>query len=225
MRLRRRLLKQLDAVDKKLIFRLRGQSPKPRDCLHVIDVSSFQGVINWEYLSGVIDAAILRVGFVDAYYGGGFSKVDPQFKQNQLDARAARITIGYYYYGFFDESPITQAQRFITAVGTPKKYETFWLDLEDRHPNATKDWVSAFIKTVEQHTNRRCHIYTDYAWALEHPWINTFLGEDRNIWLAYYRRSRRIDLHGTPVGNIDMHQYSRRGRLPGISTFVDLSRF
>ena len=201
-------------------------SQRPASGLFVIDVSSYQGNIEWSKLKGVIDAAIIRVGFVDTFFGGGFDKVDLKFTDNQKLARENGIPIGYYYYAFGDESPTREALRFTQAIGKHFSDEPVWLDIEAHEPAFTKAWVRDFLKIVEYQLQQPCHIYTDYIFAIENPWIYELIeNTDRTLWISYIGRSWEKALQHMHVGKIYMRQYSRRGKLGGISTGVDLNHW
>jgi GH25 family lysozyme M1 (1,4-beta-N-acetylmuramidase) len=215
----------LSKVEKN-IFELKKYSKRPEgNGLWILDISSYQSKIDWSSLSGVIDGVIIKVGFADSYYGGGFDKIDPRFKYNQKEARAIGLKVGYYYYPFFDESPIVEANRFTSAVGKLKENENLWLDLEERGDNVTSSWILEFLSIVETHYQRTCHLYVEYSLALEFPWIKRIINNERKIWLAHYGNISGKDLHSTPAGNVLMHQYSRKGKILGIKTAVDLNKF
>jgi len=68
------------------------------DSLLFADVSSYQLEIDWEKLKEVLDGVVMRVGFVDSWYGGDANKTDPRLKEYQKGARSTNLNIGYYYY-------------------------------------------------------------------------------------------------------------------------------
>ena len=75
-----------------------------------VDVSSYQGVIDWDVLSSEdIDFA-----FIKATEGSGF--VDPQFSYNFENAIKTDLRIGAYHFFSFESSGETQADNFIKNV-------------------------------------------------------------------------------------------------------------
>jgi len=200
-------------------------SRKIKKHLLIADVSSYQETINWKLLKGSVDGVIIRVGFVDNYWGGNINKTDPMFKINQLGARSNGFRIGYYYYAFADESPLLEASRFMKGIGKLQKNESIWLDIEERSSEFNKQWIASFIDSVEAVSGLTCHIYTDFKWINENKWITEFINNKRQFWIADYSIFNRNKIQSTALGNIIMHQYSCRGRLPGIKLTVDLNRF
>jgi GH25 family lysozyme M1 (1,4-beta-N-acetylmuramidase) len=61
--------------------------------LKYIDVSTFQGVIDWEKVRPQIDGVILRAG-----YGQG--NVDAQFKRNVEECNRLQIPVGVYWFSY-----------------------------------------------------------------------------------------------------------------------------
>ena len=61
-----------------------------------VDVSYFQNDINWKKVKAAgIDFAIIRVGYRG--YGDGTLMVDPKFKKNLVNAKAAGVDVGVYF--------------------------------------------------------------------------------------------------------------------------------
>lgn len=75
--------------------------------IHGIDVSKWQGVMNW---ATAVDAgarfAYIRAGFCD-----GKNKADPQFENNYTGSRGL-LPVGFYFYLNMDFNAETQAMYF-----------------------------------------------------------------------------------------------------------------
>lgn len=74
-----------------------------------VDVSSYQGNIDWDILSENIDFA-----YIKATEGSSF--VDPEFEKNFENAQKTEIRIGAYHFFSFDSGGDTQADNFIKNV-------------------------------------------------------------------------------------------------------------
>lgn len=75
-----------------------------------VDVSSYQGDIDWQVLSSQnIDFA-----FVKATEGSSF--VDPYFTYNFSEAQKYNISVGAYHFFSYDSKGITQAENYIDTV-------------------------------------------------------------------------------------------------------------
>ncbi|MDD2268002.1 MAG: GH25 family lysozyme [Eubacteriales bacterium] len=75
-----------------------------------VDVSSYQGVIDWDVLS----AEGIDFAFIKATEGSDF--VDPRFSYNYENAVGTNLRIGAYHFFSFDSSGETQADNFINNV-------------------------------------------------------------------------------------------------------------
>lgn len=75
-----------------------------------VDVSSYQGEIDW----GVLSAQDLDFAFIKATEGS--SMVDPCFACNFSEAQKCDISVGAYHFFSYDSPGVTQAENFIDAV-------------------------------------------------------------------------------------------------------------
>lgn len=74
-----------------------------------VDVSHYQGDINWSVLSEGLDFAYIKAT-------EGSSSVDESFAYNYKEAQAARLRVGAYHFFSFDSPGATQAENFISNV-------------------------------------------------------------------------------------------------------------
>ncbi len=75
-----------------------------------VDVSSYQGDIDWQVLS----SEGISFAFIKATEGSAM--VDNKFAYNYSEARKTKLKIGAYHFFSFDSSAETQADNFIAAV-------------------------------------------------------------------------------------------------------------
>lgn len=78
--------------------------------VHGVDVSSYQGDIDWDVLS----KQDIHFAFIKATEGSGH--VDRCFAQNYSGAVASGIRVGAYHFFSFDSAGDTQADNFIRTV-------------------------------------------------------------------------------------------------------------
>lgn len=78
--------------------------------VHGVDVSEYQGEIDWETLSG----EDITFAFIKATEGSSY--VDPRFSYNWENAAKTELRIGAYHFFSFDSSGDTQAENFIQTV-------------------------------------------------------------------------------------------------------------
>lgn len=75
-----------------------------------VDVSSYQGKIDWQVLS----SQNISFAFIKATEGSTY--VDECFENNYTQAQKTNLRIGAYHFFSFDSSGKTQAENFITTV-------------------------------------------------------------------------------------------------------------
>ena len=62
----------------------------------IIDVSRYQGVINWDAVNGAIDGAIIQCGYGDDFV----VQDDPYFLRNVQECDRLGIPYGIYLYSY-----------------------------------------------------------------------------------------------------------------------------
>lgn len=160
-----------------------------------IDVSHYQGDINWELLSGQgIDFA-----FIKATEGSGL--VDEQFKDNWENAGKTKMYVGAYHFFSFDSDAKTQAQLYIDTVGElsgklPPAADVEYYGDKRMHPPDTDQVVSQlseFLNILEQHYGVKPIIYTTY------PVYKSYIKgrfEDYPLWIRNVYYPPDVDMKG-----------------------------
>jgi lysozyme len=187
--------------------------------LEGIDVSEFQGSIDWNAVHGSGRAfAIARVS-------DGTQHPDPTFATNWAGIKAAGMTRGVYQFFRASEDPVAQADLLLNAVGT--------LDAADLSPVAdveVTDGVSgdtlvanlaAWTAHIQQATGRVPMIYTAPGFWDPLPSTGQFGGDV--LWVANWQ----VNCPDTPTpwSGWTFWQYADNGNVPGISGNVDLDQF
>lgn len=182
-----------------------------------IDVSTWQGTINWNKVkeSGV-DAAMIRIG----YGSRNKSTMDKRFKQNLKNAKEAGIKVGIYYYSYANDTneAINQAKWIINELNKEKLDLPIAFDWEDWSDfmsykinfNDLNDIANAFMKEIENNGYKAIN----YGSALYHNRVwNT---PNYPTWLAYYTDNNDFE------EDYIMWQVASDGIVPGIDGYVDL---
>jgi lysozyme len=126
-----------------------------------VDVSSYQGIINWDILSKQgIDFA-----YIKATEGSSF--VDNRFSYNWEHANTTSLRIGAYHFFSFDSSGLTQAENFIKIVPAldsslpPVVDFEFYGDKEKNLPDTTKakENLRVLLEKLEVQYNKKPIIY------------------------------------------------------------------
>jgi GH25 family lysozyme M1 (1,4-beta-N-acetylmuramidase) len=102
-----------------------------------IDISHYQGVINWSILP-------LEYEFVIIKCTQGLKYLDPKFSTNKNLARKSGRLCGYYHFADQND-PIKEADWFLKNVGDIQQGELVVLDSET---GQTPDWCLKFLNQV-----------------------------------------------------------------------------
>ena len=181
-----------------------------------IDVSRYQGTIDWSKLVGKIGGAMLKTVSTNKSFGGIY--IDPMFETNYAACRRLGIPVGAYYYTYAQDAATVQAE--LDKLHQALEGKTFTLpiavDVEDNKlkplsADALTDLVIAAADAIESWgLYAMVYTYTYYS--------QTELNMDRlaayDLWIADYTGKRPSRKHG-------MWQYTSKGSLPGISGNVD----
>lgn len=200
-------------------------SAKTKIVAYGVDVSSYQGTIDWEKVADDnIGFAMIRV-----VTGKGSSIVrDTMFKENYNGARKYGIKVGVYRYSYATSrtQARAEAEAVIDALNGRDLDYPIVLDVEDSSilsdtsSNSRRSEIILAFKEVVEDAGY------DFALYANTTWLNNYLDMDQlknvDIWIA---RWRSLDEgHGyTGKGNVAMWQYSNSGNVDGISGKVDLN--
>ena len=207
-----------------------------------IDVSRFQGAINWPSVAG----SGVRFAFVQASRGSGTDCTvkpaqcgpDPYFAANRAAAESVGIRVGAYHRAFATGGTIADARAdaiaesdiFLAQVGALQSGELVpVLDVETPFTGMTattlRTWIRVWVKRVNRRLGRKPMIYTNAtSWASTGNTLE-FAKAKYPLWIAAYGVSRP----GVPASNWAGHGYSvwqftSSGSVPGISGRVDMDR-
>lgn len=190
-----------------------------------IDVSEHQGEIDWNAVKEAgIEFAIIRIGY--RTYGGGDITLDKTFEQNLINADAAGIKTGVYFFSqaVNPEEAIEEADAVIDAIrpynitypvifdwelisGDSARTDTITVDdLADSCISFCERVKSAgYTPMIYQNKNTT-------MFKLDLPKL-----KDYDFWLAEYGDEP------TYYYDYQMWQYSSTGKVPGINGDVDMN--
>lgn len=180
-----------------------------------IDVSHHQGEIDWKS----VKASGVQFAYIKATEGADFT--DSKFADNWKNSGEAGIVRGAYHFFTFGTSGQAQAANFISKVPPELSALPPAIDLEfsgynkERRaaPDEFQRELSVFWDAIFSHYHKTPVVYTtaDFqkqylaAMPIERLWIREVLRTPRQPWTFW--------------------QFSPRGRVRGVSTFVDLNVF
>jgi lysozyme len=166
---------------------LKDVPPKPGHILG-IDVSAFQGAIDWPALPGNVRYAYLR-----ATHG---LKVDSRWERN---AEACAVPWGAYHGMAYGSDPVEQARAFAEALRGRGDFAPV-LDFEVCRPGEKASEAVArgviCMREIEQRVGRRVTIYTYPAFLQRLIELGADLSEfaARPLWIAHYVTGRKTPL-------------------------------
>ncbi|VAW71290.1 Lyzozyme M1 (1,4-beta-N-acetylmuramidase) [hydrothermal vent metagenome] len=184
-----------------------------------IDVSHHQGEIHWK----LVAEENIHFAYIKATEGQDFQ--DPRFKANWEAAKTAGIVRGAYHFFNFCSSPQKQAANFIATVPQDANSLPPVIDIEfigycKIKPSKLvyQKSVQIFISLVENHYKKKVVLYTTYE---------SYQGYLDTLFLQHSVWIRDIYFEPTLQNNRQWHiwQYSNRGHVKGIKSYVDLNLF
>jgi lysozyme len=176
------LTKEERKIENLRIYEIVGRH---KDKVFGIDVSHYQGRINWDSVQSAKHSFPLHFVFVRAT--AGKNGKDSAFKTNWREAKERGFIRGAYHYYRPDENSIEQADYFIKTVKLSKGDLPPVLDIEqipagqsmDRLKTGLKRWLDK----VEEHYGVRPILYSGESFYTD------FLKEefaDYDMWIANY---------------------------------------
>lgn len=179
-----------------------------------IDVSKWQGHINWRYVKEAgYDFAIIRDGY-------GKTGIDKMFEANYRGAREAGLFVGSYHYSYADSvSEARKEAEFCLELIAGKKFEfPIVYDIEDAEmlsmtTRQRTECCYAFCEAVET-AGYYAMIYANPNWLKNYLHANELLSRF-DLWLAQWNNKAAQ----YPCG---IRQHSETGRVSGVIGNVDL---
>lgn len=194
--------------------------------LRVIDVSRWQGSINWTFVSQNVHAAMIKLGGSD----DGFY-MDGRARRNIIEARSHNLPIGFYYYLGGVHSPEEEAAHItnlVNEIGGLNPGEPFCLDWEERKPGLNE--VAYIVAIVERLVSRGFPppvIYMNEYYLTSNDW-RALQQRMCKLWVASWGNNNAYaENWEIPESGVFedwwLWQYSSTGSVPGISGRVDLN--
>lgn len=186
-----------------------------------IDVSKWQGNIDWATTSNAVSFAIIRCGYRGS--SGGIA-MDPKFLQNMKGAKAHGVRVGVYFYSKATNEAMaveeaSAALSFVQQAGDGLTLPIYF-DMEDAcQKGLSKEEntaiANAFCATVAA-GGHSAGVYASKSW-FDNRMNAGSIGGNYSIWVARYNTYLGYS------GRYNMWQYSSKGSIPGISGNVDLN--
>lgn len=180
-----------------------------------IDVSEWQGVIDWEQVKASgIDFAIIRCG-----YGMNMSEQDDrQWQRNVSECERLGIPYGVYIYSYATDTARakSEAEHVLRLVqGRSLSYPIFF-DMEDNSTiNSDLAAIADTFCTTIENAGYPVGVYANLSW-----WNERLTDARFSQW---YRWVAQWNSSCTYTGDYTLWQYTSSGTVPGISGEVDMN--
>jgi lysozyme len=190
--------------------------------VHGIDVSKYQGKINWEKVKEMNTKKGINIDFVFIKATRGAKTIDPKFYTNWQQADNHDIARGAYHYFSPGVSGAEQARNFIKTVELKRTDLPPVLDYEEK---ASIKEVKIWLKIVEKHYGIKPIIYTGSSFYKDN------LGKDFDrytLWISHgpFEAHRDLNIPGPAVSRKwSFWQFSDKAKIEGIKGDVDFNVF
>lgn len=185
-----------------------------------IDVSKWQGNINWSQVKTAVSYAIIRCGYRGTKTGA--LAVDPYYAKNMKNAKANGVNVGIYFYSdarneaqaVEEASLAVQLAQEQGGVSLP-----IYIDIEGNMKSNSSEMntaiANAFVKTVNA-AGYRGGVYASYSF-FNHNMNLGGIDSNASIWCARYNTYCGLKR------KFDIWQYTSKGSVPGINGNVDMN--
>lgn len=192
-----------------------------------IDVSKFQGEIDWEKVKEAgVEFAMIRVGF-RGYGQSGKLVEDVNAKKNYENATKAGIKVGVYFFAqaITVEEAKEEAEYVLGLIDgwqldMPVAYDWECLAADYRaagaDPQTVTDCAKAFCEVIGQ-AGYDTMIYFNPSQSRDMMYLEELV--DYGFWLAMYSDQMTYEY------KVDMWQYTKEGKVPGIKGNVDINLY
>jgi lysozyme len=186
--------------------------------VHGIDVSHYQGKVDWAELAKAQndEQFPLRFVFMKASEGGDLA--DDAFQANFDSAKAHGFVRGAYHFYNPKTDPVRQADFFIRSVQLQRGDLPPVLDIEQRGSSKSqlqRD-LKIWLQRVEAHYGVKPILYASYKFKTDYLTDSVF--NTYPYWIAHYY----VDSVAYE-GDWKFWQHTDVGTLPGIKGHVDLN--
>lgn len=188
--------------------------------VHGIDVSSYQGKINWEKVVAM-ESYNVKLSFAFIKATEGVTLVDSYFQRNWRESKEAGIIRGAYHYFKPKKSGKWQAKFFLQTVNLEAGDLPPVIDIEETGGLSKLELqlnLQEFLNEIEAKSKTKPIIYTGYKFFEDN--LKEKFG-DYTIWIAHYYQPK-LKL---PETAWHFWQHADNAHIDGIKGKVDMNVF
>ncbi|MEY4384666.1 MAG: hypothetical protein RI995_2208 [Bacteroidota bacterium] len=189
--------------------------------IHGIDLSHFNGKINWNSLSKVNLFDTVSIKFIYFKATEGRQLVDKDFEQNWKQSKNKGFIRGAYHFFVPNRDPVEQAKNFCRTVDLRNGDLPPVCDFESSTSmpkDKLKQNIQIFLDKLQDNYGVRPIIYTNKK--LYHKLFKDNFS-DYQYWIAHYDTQN----YDESIENIVFWQHNKDGKLPGHTGKFDYNVF
>ena len=185
-----------------------------------IDVSTYQGNVDWAKVKPNIDFAIIRCGFGSDYK----TQDDNQFERNVTECEKLNIPFGVYLYSYATTEAMVDSEvaHALRLIGKHKPF-CVYIDMEDKSiAGLGKASLTAAAKRFCEAVKAKgfkVGVYANQNWFRNYLDVKALSEAGYSIWCAKYADEEPII-----SAKFDVWQYTSSGSVDGISGRVDMNK-
>ena len=184
--------------------------------MYIADISSYQGIINWELARKELEMVIFRASVGN--------KKDTKYIFN---AKNCEIPFGvYHYFKAGTKEEAEQETKFFYAAATQENLKPlfFCADIEYKSQNSktTKIVCETILSTLKALGVKKIGLYIDQS---RYPYIKDIKDFFDFLWIPRYGKDNGVaNEKYKPIYVCDIWQYTSKGHINGIKEPVDLNK-
>ena len=180
----------------------------------ILDLSHYQGSIDWEQLSPELEFVILRATC-------GMTK-DNRYSEYADNCKKYKVAYGtYHYLKASDEKTALEEAGFFYETASSKDPLFYVIDLEHENQNSSNSEiiVQTFAESLRAKGVGKIGLYTNR----KYPYVKNIINIFDFIWVPRYGKDTGYpDAENYPPKYpCDLWQYTSKGTAPGIRGYVD----
>lgn len=184
-----------------------------------IDVSTYQGNVNWEKAKNHVDFAIIRCGFGNDIV----SQDDNQFARNVAECERLNIPFAVYLYSYATTEAMidSEVSHALRLIGNHKPFRVY-IDMEDKSTaHLGKATLTAYAKRFCEAVKAKgfkVGVYANQNWFQNYLDVKALHDAGYSVWCAKY--STEEPKIAAPF---DIWQHTSSGSVDGINGRVDMN--
>ena len=179
---------------------------------NIVDVSEWNGIIDWQAVKDAGYHAIIRCGYGSDYE----NQDDKQWHRNVSECERLGIPYGVYLYSYATNEDMarSEAEHVLRLIeGHSPSYPIYFDTEENGTQTCSKACAIAFGDVIEK-AGYWCGVYaSEYWWEMHLEGLNRF-----TKWVAKWSS------FAPDIEDYDVWQYSSDGEVPGIEGRCDVNR-